>query len=136
MRNRAFTLIELMIVVAILAIALFHMFPAIKAMKDEAFFGQKHIAEAEELTRFFLHAKKELKNARKIVDLNMARVLFDNDLTIGFSSNGKSLSVGNIEFKLPGKAKITNLQPLGETAFMTDVFTGADTVKVIWKVGG
>ncbi len=135
MNKKAFTLIELMIVVAILAIALFHMFPVVKAMKDEALYGQKHIAEAEELTRFFLHVKKELKTARKIVDLDMARVLFDNDLSIKFSSSGKSLSIGNVVFKLPGMAKIGNLQPFGETAFMTDVFTGADTVKVLWKVG-
>lgn len=135
MRKSGFTLIELMIVTAILSIILHLMFPVIKAMAKESDYGQRQIYEAEMLTRFFLELKKELKQATTITDLGMTKVIFDNDLSFRFSGNGKTAFVGNREFRFPGRARITSLMPVDETHFITEIFTGADTVKVFWKVG-
>jgi len=135
MKKTGLTLIELMIVVAIMSIALDLMFPVVKSMFNESDYGQRQINEAESLTRFFLELKKELKKTTKIVDLGMTKVLFDNDISFRFSGNGKTAFVGNQEFKFPGRARINALMPVDDSHFVTEIFTGADNVKVFWKTG-
>lgn len=135
MSKRAFTLIELMIVVAVLGIALLCIYPSLGALFKQGKLGQQMIDEAGSLTTAYAAIKAELVKCSVIVDCDFDRVLFNDDHVIRVSRTGQKIVVGNKEYQLKGRARIKDLLAIDNKSFSTVVFTGSDKITVVWRVG-
>lgn len=136
MNKRAFTLIELMIVIAILGILMSGIYKSFAALSDESKYNRRLIDETTSLTVAYAAIKSELGKCTEIIDCDFDRVLFNDDHGIKIARNGKTVTVGNKEIKLIGNARIRDLIALDSRSFSTEVATGRDKITVIWRTGG
>ena len=135
MNRNAFTLIELMIVVAIMGIILIAMFPTLPALSDYSARHQKIIEENTSLTQAYNLIRSCLKDSQHIVKVADGRVLFDNDRYIAIEDFGQQLRVNGRVLRLAGRASISEIEHISDTMFITRVDTGIDSIRVIWKAG-
>lgn len=135
MSKRAFTLIELMIVIAVLGIGLLCIYPSIGALVKQGKLGQQLIDEAGSLTGAYAAIKTELAKCSVIVDCDFDRVLFNDDHVLRVARTGQKIVVGNKEYRLKGRARIKDLLAIDNKSFSTVVYTGSDKITVIWRVG-
>lgn len=134
MKRRAFTLIELMIVCAVLGIAFYYFLPATIHLKLQQQRSQMILEELGALNKAFVLIKQELAKSTRIINHDMSRVILDNDGLIAFEKGGKALVAGNNYLPLPGRVKIYDLQPISARSFSTQINTGADSIRVIWRL--
>ncbi|HAE40434.1 MAG TPA: hypothetical protein DCG57_17650 [Candidatus Riflebacteria bacterium] len=135
MKRAAFTLIELMIVIAILGIGLHSMYLGFPTLFKGHELRQKIVEENASLTLAYGMIRSCLKNCRRIATIAEGRIVFDNDQYIAVENFGKDLRVNGSLLQLAGRASITEVEHVSDTMFITRVNTGNGVVRVIWKAG-
>ncbi len=134
MKRRAFTLIELMIVCAVLGIALYYFLPAVRHLRFQQQRSQMILDELRALNKAFVLIEQELAKSTRIINFDMSKVVMDNDGFVAFEKGGKALVAGNYSLPLPGRVRIFDLRPINARSFSTQVNTGADSIRVIWRL--
>lgn len=135
MRKKAFTLIELMIVVAIISIATAGFYAGFPPLFDDLARYQTLIEENRSLTLVYGKIRDCLKKCRSIADVKEGRILFDNDNVIAVENFGQDIRVNGRLVKLKGRASISELEQVSDNMFITRVTTGHETLRILWKTG-
>ncbi|MBU1107170.1 MAG: prepilin-type N-terminal cleavage/methylation domain-containing protein [Candidatus Riflebacteria bacterium] len=135
MNRTAFTLIELMIVIAIMGVVFVGLYPAFPALSNYSARYQKTIAENTSLTLAYNLIRNCLKDSQRIVKIVDGRIFLDNDYYIAIENFGQQLRINGHVLKLAGRATISEIEHVSDTMFITRVNTGVDSIRVIWKVG-
>jgi len=135
MNSKAFTLIELMIVIAIMGIALFSLYLGFPALFGGIDRHQQMVEENTGLTLAYGMISNCLKDCRRISSVADGRILFDNDQYIALENFGKQLRVNGKVLPLVGRTCISEIEHVSDTMFITRVDTGFDVIRVIWQTG-
>lgn len=135
MNKRAFTLIELMIVAALLSITLVSLYPAFPALFSQIERYEDIIAENRELTLAYRMISGCLKKCQRIESVSGGEIVFDNGSSITIENFGQRLRVNDRLVNLSGRAAITEIVQVGDSMFTTRVNTGNESLLVLWKAG-
>jgi len=135
MKRTGFTLIELMIVVAILSILTSGFFVAFPHLFKDMDMSQAMIEENRSLTLAYGKIRDCLKKCRRIANVADGRILFDNDHVIAIEDFGQQLRVNGRLIKLQGRASISDIEYVSDTMFITRVAAGGQSLRILWKTG-
>jgi prepilin-type N-terminal cleavage/methylation domain-containing protein len=134
-RKKAFTLIELMIVVAIISIATAGFFVGFPPLFDDLSRYQALIEENRSLTLAYGKIRNCLKKSRQIARVVDGRIIFDNNNEIAIENFGKQIRVNGRIFLLKGRASISEIEQISDTMFMTRVDAGNEKLRILWRTG-
>lgn len=135
MKKQGFTLIELMIVVAILGIAFHNIFPGLQSMLLQDKQQQKALHDAAGLTRLYGLITLELRLCGAVENADEKGVVFANNRAIKVLDEGKTIFVGKKMVKLEGRSRIWGFEKIDERTFSSQVNNGIDEIRVIWRTG-
>lgn len=135
-QKKGFTLIELMIVIAVLGIMIFN-FPHLETvMTGQSKLVQETIDESRSLTMLYIAIKEVLKDKNaSIAQCRRGVLLLDNDVQITVADEGKIVKVGQREIRLGGQARFSGFRKIDDKTVMTLVNTGKDNIVVYWRIG-
>lgn len=135
MNRRAFTLIELMIVVAILGIALCDLYPSIETMWRQNRRERDNMRDTGALTRAYALIKAELRQCADVSYADENGVLFADDRSIKIFDAGKTVVIGKKVIKFAGRARIWGFEKIDARTFSSEVHIGNDDIRVVWRTG-
>lgn len=135
MNKKAFTLIELMIVIAVLSIATAGFYGSFSPHFNDLERNQTLIEENRSLTLAYGKISSCLKKCRQIAGVTDGRILFDNDNVIAIENYGQHIRINGRLLKLQGRASISEIELISDTMFITRVTTGGENLRILWRVG-
>jgi len=135
MKKKAFTLIELMIVVAILGIISFSFYSGFTPLFGDLERYQTLIEENRSLTLAYGKISSCLKKCRQIAGVTDGRIVFDNDNVIAIENYGQHIRINGRLFRLNGRASISAIELISDTMFITRVTTGGESLRILWRTG-
>ncbi len=133
--RKGFTLIELMIVIAVLGILLHSIYPGLKAAIMLERHGARYIKDCSELTSLYSLIKAELPLCGNVARADENGVEFDNDRKIRVLNGGRAVQVGSRLVKFEGGARCWGFEKIAKNAFSTQIRNGADNIRVVWQTG-
>ncbi len=136
MNKSGFTLIELMIVVAVLSILTSGFFIAFPHLFESMDRHQAMVEENRSLTLAYGKIRDCLKKCSRIANVVDGRIIFDNDQEIVIEDFGRQLRINGRVVKLKGRASISDIEHVSETMFTTRVFAGGESLRILWRTGG
>ncbi len=135
MKRRGFTLIELMIVVAILAIVMNYLYPAMQSVIIQDRRQAAILGDIYDLTTLYGILAAELRLCKKVVAADENGVRFDEDRIIRILDGGRLVKVGSRAFKLTSGARFWGCEKMDEHTFSAQIRNGAEDIRVIWRTG-
>jgi prepilin-type N-terminal cleavage/methylation domain-containing protein len=134
-RREGFTLIELMIVIAVLGILLNSIYPGLKASIMLERHSARHIKDCSELTSLYSLIKAELPLCGNVVRADENGVEFDNGRKIKVLHGGRAVQIGSRTVSLEGGSRCWGFERVDKKAFSTQIKNGAENIRVIWLAG-
>ncbi len=135
MKKAGFTLIELMIVIAIMGIALSYIYPGMQAIFIEDRHHAKVLRDAASLTSLYGLVSTELKLCRRVETADENGVRFDNNRSIVVLDGGREIRIGKKHIRLDGGARCWGCEKVDDRTFSLQVKNGKDDIRVIWRTG-
>ena len=135
MKRSGFTLIELMIVIALLSITMSYLYPAMQSVVQQDHHQQLVLKDAATLSSLYGLLTQELRLCKNVVAADENGVRFSDDRAIKVLDGGKSIVVGTRVIKLESGARVWGFEKVDERTFSTQIRNGSDKIRVLWRTG-
>ncbi|MDD3146563.1 MAG: prepilin-type N-terminal cleavage/methylation domain-containing protein [Candidatus Riflebacteria bacterium] len=135
MKRSGFTLIELMIVIAVLSIAMSYIFPGLQAVILEEKHHTKVLRDAASLTTLYGLMSTELKFCSAVESADEKGVRFDQNRAIIVHDGGRRIQIGKRHIRLDGGARCWGFEKVDDRTFSTQIKNGHENIRVIWRTG-
>lgn len=133
--EKGFTLIELMIVVAIMGIVVTSIYPSLLTMIVQDRQQNAVLQDAAGLTRLFGLFKTELKQPVLVVSADEKGVRFSDDRAIEILNGGRAIKIGHSVVRLEGGARCWGFEKIDDRTFSSQIKNGPDRIRAIWRTG-
>ncbi len=135
MKRTGFTLIELMIVVAVLGILFKSIYPGLQAILDQNRHQEAVLHDSAGLTRLYGLMKAELRLCQTVESADEKGVRFAGNRSIDIIDGGRQIRVGQKLIRLEGGARCWGFEKVDERCFSSQIRNGPDDIRVIWRTG-
>ncbi len=133
--QHGFTLIELMIVIAIMGIVVTSIYPSLMTMIVQDRQQNAILHDAAGLTRLFGLFKNELKQPVSVVSADEKGVRFSDDRAIEVLNGGRAVKIGQAVVRLEGGARCWGFEKIDDRTFSSQIKNGQDRLRAIWRTG-
>ncbi|HNX76503.1 MAG TPA: prepilin-type N-terminal cleavage/methylation domain-containing protein [Candidatus Rifleibacterium sp.] len=135
MKSSGFTLIELMIVIALLSITMTYLYPAMQSVVQQDRHQQFALKDAATLSNFYGLMTRELRLCQNVVSADEKGVRFSDDRAIKVLDGGKSIAIGTRVIRLESGARVWGFEKVDDRTFSTQIRNGSDKIRVLWRTG-
>jgi len=133
--EQGFTLIELMIVIAIMGIVVTSIYPSLLTMIVQDRQQNAILHDAAGLTRLFGLFKTELKQPVTVVAADEKGVRFSDNRAIEVLNGGRAVKIGRSVIRLEGGARCWGFEKIDDRTFSSQIKNGPDRIRAIWRTG-
>lgn len=135
MKSSGFTLIELMIVIALLSITMTYLYPAMQSVVQQDRHQQLALTDAATLGNLYGLMTRELRLCENVVSADEKGVRFSDDRAIKVLDGGKSIAIGTRVIRLESGARVWGFEKVDDRTFSTQIRNGSDKIRVLWRTG-
>lgn len=135
MKKQGFTLIELMIVVAVLGIAFQFLYPGLEIMIFQDQLQHKILQDSAGLTRLYGLITTELRQCGEVEYADEKGVSFVGGRSLKVFDSGKTIQVGLKRIKLEGHARFWGFERIDARTFSSQIKNGGEEFRAIWRTG-
>ncbi len=135
MNKKAFTLIELMIVIAIMSIAITFLHLGNSGFMKSFTQKSEIIKNNDNLASFYLYMKTQLKKCDSVIFADEYIVKFKPDITLRSLNNGHSVEFNDKLFVFGNNYKIWGYEKVDENTFSMQFSSVNENIRVFWRVG-
>ncbi|MDD3000227.1 MAG: type II secretion system protein [Candidatus Riflebacteria bacterium] len=135
MNRRAFTLIEMMIVIALMAIIITFVHIGNTGFMTNISQKNEIIKNNDNLASFYLYMKTQLKNCDSVIFADEYIVKFKPDIVLRSLNNGHSVEFNDKLFVFGNNYKIWGYEKVDENTFSMQFSNVNENIRVFWRVG-